>query len=73
MEQTLLTNITNDITRLQELTFTNIDDNKASEDLLLILTNIKELISDFDDIDELVKMYNNLKVPIKLLLTNIEE
>lgn len=73
MKQALLNSITNDIAILQELTFTDIDDSKTSEELLLLLVNIKELIDDFDDVHELVKMYDNLKVPIKLLLTDISE
>lgn len=73
MKQTLLNNIIEDITRLQELTLTDIDDTKNCSELLILLHKIKELVVDFEDIDELVKMYNNLKLPIKMLLTSIDK
>lgn len=68
MKHVLLNEITNDINKLQELTFTNIDDSENSEELLLLLKKMKERLNDFEDISEIAKIYNNLQLSIKILL-----
>ena len=68
MKHVLLNEITNDINKLQELTFTNIDDSENSEELLLLLKKMKERLNDFEDIIEIAKIYNNLQLSIKILL-----